>query len=206
MVKDGGDKKLRILAAADLHGSSSIAEKLAEKAEKNKVDLVVLAGDIHGMFEGERVIEPFKKRHQKVIFVPGNWDTSLEVSMLKDIHKIKNIDGYYVNYNGVDIIGVGNPDFDLSLENKKIFDKIKKNFDRIRAKDNRKILVSHMHAKGTKAEFSGIKGSKILREAIERFKPDVFISAHIHEAEGIEEKIGKTKVVQVGRSGKVIEI
>ena len=68
------------------------------------------------------------------------------------------------------------------------------------------MIISHLHAQGTKAEFSGFPGSKALRKAIEYFQPDVFLQAHIHEAEGIEEKIGKTKVFNVGRRGRIIEI
>ena len=200
-------EKLRILAAADIHGSKDIAEKLAEKAAKNKVDLVVLAGDLHGIFGGgEDVIEPFKKRKQKVIFVPGNWDTTEEVNLIKKKHGIKNIDGYYVNYKGVDIVGFGNPDFKLAPDEKKTLEKLGKNFEKIKNKKGKKILVSHLHAAGSKAEFSGVPGDVGLRKAIEYFQPDILISAHIHEAEGIEEKIGKTKVIQVGRRGKIIEI
>ena len=39
-------KKLRILAAADIHGDTGLAEKLAEKAKKEHVDLVILCGDL----------------------------------------------------------------------------------------------------------------------------------------------------------------
>ena len=63
-------------------------------------------------------------------------------------------------------------------------------------------MVTHMHAQGTKSEFSGIEGSRSIRRAIEKFQPDFLIHSHIHEAEGIEEKIGKTKVINVGRKGK----
>ena len=45
-----------------------------------------------------------------------------------------------------------------------------------------------------------------VREAIERFQPDLALCGHVHEAEGIEEKIGKTKLINVGRQGKIIEI
>jgi len=205
--KDGHDK-LRILAAGDLHGSRDLAQKLSDKAKKEKVDLVILAGDLHGMISDstDSMIEPFKKAHQKVVFVPGNWDSSLEVNTLKEIHKIKNIDGYYVTYKGVDIVGIGNPDFKLSPDEKKTFEKLKKNFDRIRTKTGKKILVSHLHAAGTNAEISGIRGDMGLRKAVEYFHPDILISSHIHEAEGIEDKIGKTRVIQVGRKGTVIEI
>jgi Icc-related predicted phosphoesterase len=58
----------------------------------------------------------------------------------------------------------------------------------------------------SKSEFSGIPGSKGLRKAIEKFQPDVFISGHIHETEGVSEKIGKTRVYNVGRKGRIIEL
>jgi Icc-related predicted phosphoesterase len=32
------------------------------------------------------------------------------------------------------------------------------------------------------------------------------ICSHIHEAAGIEEKLGKTKVINVGTEGKIIEV
>lgn len=199
------ERKLKILAAGDFHGNSAIAEKLAEKAQKNKVDLVVLLGDIHGMSNVSKgLIGPFKKRNQKVVFVPGNWDTSFETNMLENIYEIKNIDRHYANYGDIGIIGVGNPDFQLSLNEEKTFKKLKKDFETSKAK--KKILISHMHAAGTKSEFSGFPGSRALRRAIKEFKPDLFLSAHIHEAEGIEEKIGKTRIVNVGRKGKILEI
>jgi putative phosphoesterase len=200
-------KGLRILAAGDLHGSERIAKTLAEKAKKEKVDLVVLAGDLHGSLLGSgEVILPFKKAKQKVVFVPGNWDSSLEVDILRYEHGIKNLDAYYVSYNGVDIVGFGNPDFDLFPSKSAVFRKLNKNFERIKTKSGKKILVSHLHAAGTKAEKFGFEGNQGLREVVEKFQPDVLISAHIHEAEGIEDLIGKTKVFQVGRKGKIIDV
>ena len=200
------DEKLRILAAGDFHGSVELAKKASDKAKREKVDLVVLAGDIHGAIEGVDVLAPFRKAKQKVVFVPGNWDTSKEAALLRGVHGMKNLDGYYVNYKGVDIVGIGNPDFELVLDEKKARKKLKNVFEKIKTKGGKKILVSHVHAAGTKSEFSGFAGSKALREAIDKFKPDVFISGHIHEAEGIEEVIGKTLVVNVGRRGKVLEV
>ncbi len=198
--------KLRILAAGDFHGSVELAKKASDKAKREKVDLVVLAGDIHGAIEGVDVLAPFRKAKQKVVFVPGNWDTSAEAGLLRNVHGMKNLDGYYVNYKGVDIVGLGNPDFELELDEKRAAAKLNSIFEKIKTKKGKKILVSHVHASGTKSEFSGFKGSKALRSAIDKFKPDVFISGHIHEAEGIEEKIGKTRVFNVGRRGRVLEI
>lgn len=199
-------EKLRILAAGDLHGSRDLAEKLAKKAKKEKVDLVVLAGDIHGPVEDSKgLIGPFLKRKKKVVFVPGNWDTSIEAASIRNIYDIKNLDGYYVNYNGVSILGVGNPDFELEMDDKKAWEKLKRNFEKISV-GNKKVLVSHVHPHGGKAEFSGFPGSKALRKAIDKFKPDLVIASHVHEAEGIEEMIGKSRVIQVGRRGRVVEV
>jgi len=193
---------VKILAAADLHGDIGIARKLSAKARKGKVDLVVLAGDVYGYMEGdEKILEPFNKAKQKVVFVPGNWDSREESEILK--RGAKSIHNYYVTYGDVGVMGIGSQDWKMELD-KGDLEEIKKNFERMKPK--KKILVSHLHAQGTKAEFSGIPGDKILKKAVKDFKPDLLISAHIHEAEGIEDKIGKTRVVQVGRKGKILEI
>jgi Icc-related predicted phosphoesterase len=63
-----------------------------------------------------------------------------------------------------------------------------------------------MHPLGSKSEFSGFKGSKSIKKAIHEFNPDILLHSHIHEAAGIEGKIGKTKVINVGRKGKIIEL
>ena len=195
-------KKLKILAAADLHGNVDIAKRLSKKAKRGKVDLVVLAGDIYGYTKGDgKILEPFRKANQRIVFVPGNCEFDEECAMLA--RDGKSIHNYYVTYKEVGIAGVGSPNWKLSLD-KEDLENIKKNFKRMKAK--KKVLVSHLHAKGTGAEFSGVAGDTILRKAVEYFKPDLLIAAHIHESEGIEDKIGKTKVVQVGRCGKILEI
>lgn len=195
-------RKLKILAAADLHEDLNIAKKLSKKAKKEKVDLVVLAGDIYGYSKGNgKILEPFRNAGQKIFFIPGNCESNEECAMLA--RDGKSIHNYYVTYKGVGIAGIGNPNWKLSLDEEDL-ENIKRNFERMKAK--KRILVSHLHAKETKAEFFGIPGDKILRKAVEYFKPDLLIAAHIHEGEGIEDKIGKTKVVQVGRRGKILEI
>lgn len=199
------EKKLKILAAGDLHGDTGLGKRLAKQAKKERVDLVILAGDLHGAVEGVDIIEPFKKEKQKVVFVPGNWDFDVEVETAKAKHGVKNLDNYYVTYNGVGIAGIGNPNFQLHIDEAQAFDNVRKNFERMKG-PRKKILVSHLHAAGTRADYFGFPGSRGLRKAIEEFGPDVFIAAHIHEAEGIEEKIGKTRVIQVGRKGKIFEV
>jgi len=119
-------KKLKILAAADLHGSLDIAKILATKGEQEKVDLVVLAGDLSGYHEmNENILEPFNKIGQKVLFVPGNWDFDEECEVLREGGK--SIHNYYVTYKGVGIVGIGSPNWKMSLDSKD-FERMKKSF------------------------------------------------------------------------------
>jgi uncharacterized protein len=193
---------MKILAAGDFHDNKRAVERLAKKALDEKVDLILLTGDIHSYTVGDdSIMDPLRKTKKKILFVPGNCENNEEYQKLKE--SAKSIHGYYVTYHGVGIAGIGSPDWTLSHDEED-FALIERQFKKMKPK--KKILVSHLHAKGTKAEFSGVEGEKVLRKAIDKFHPDLFIAGHIHEAEGIEEKIGKTKVIQVGRKGRIIEI
>ena len=198
------NKKLRILAAGDIHGDTKLTARLAEKAEREKVDLVILAGDITSPIDTNNLIKPFKERNQKVLLIPGNWDSIATTDFLAEMYGMKNIHGYAVRYKGVGIFGAGGA-IGFGSSEKELFDTLKKGNSALKDM-KKKIMVTHMHAKGTKSELSGFEGSRSIRKAIEQFKPDILIHSHIHEAEGIEDKIGNTRIINVGRKGRIIEI
>ena len=53
---------MKILASGDIHGDTKLAEALADKAEKENVDLVILAGDITFADQSTKnIIGPFEK-------------------------------------------------------------------------------------------------------------------------------------------------
>ena len=198
-------KKFRILAASDVHGDSIATKKLAEKAAKENVDLVVLAGDLTGLVETDNLLKPFVDKKQKVVFVPGNWDSTNVCEFLSKLYGMKNIGNHYVKFGDIGVFGIGSPDGQLEIDDKKAFLNLKKEFEKIKDLE-KKIMVSHLHAANTKAEFSGIRGNQGIRKAIEEFQPDIFLSGHIHEAEGLSERIGKTRVYNVGKKGRIIEL
>jgi Icc-related predicted phosphoesterase len=72
----------------------------------------------------------------------------------------------------------------------------------------KKILVSHVHPSGTDFESLSkfVKGSTGLRYAIEKIEPDLVLCSHIHEAEGVEEMIGKSRVVCVGKKSRIFDL
>lgn len=202
------NKKIKILAAGDFHGDVSLAKKLAEQAEKENVDLVILNGDIVEDNSPLGIIGPFVEKKKRVFMVPGNHETIATADFLAEMYNITNLHGYYVRYKDVGLFGCGGANVGLTqLTDEEIFDTLKKGFERVKDMP-KKIMVTHIHPADTIMEkFSQfVQGSKGLKKAIETFKPDLLICGHVHEAEGIEEKIGKTLVMNVGKKGKVFEI
>ncbi len=203
------DHKLRILAASDFHGSELVSKDLAKKAEKEKADVVVIAGDIldFGKY-AKNVIRPFVEKNEKVVFVPGNHDTEDAVEEFVKNYHIKNIHGNYAVFGDVGFFGCGGslmPLFPYMMTEEEIYDKLKKGYGKIKNKP-KKVMITHVHPSGGLVEKFSFPGSKSVRRAIDRFKPDVHICGHIHELEGVEEKIGKTVSVSVGKRGKIIEV
>ena len=182
---------------------------MAERAKKEHVDLVVLCGDIT-QADGptDNLIGPFKKLNEKVLLIPGNHEPVATANFLAELYDVKNIHGYSVKYKDVGIFGAGGANIGLfQMDEKEIFGLLKKGFDKIKYL-RKKIMVTHVHPTETKMEkFTKLfPGSSGVKKAIDMLKPDILFCSHVHEAEGIEEKIGKTKVINVGRKGKIIEI
>ncbi len=203
------EKKTKILAIGDIHGDTGLAERLAKKAEKEKVDLVILAGDITWLdqsFQG--IIGPFIKAKKQVLLIPGNHEPNSTINILTEMYpNTKNIHGYPHKIGDLGIFGAG---YDSSVgpflvEDEEIFKTLKKSHEKIK-NAKRKLMVTHALPAGSKAELFDSSGSKAVKKAIKEFKPDILISGHIHEAGGIEEKIGKTRVINVAKKPKIFEI
>jgi Icc-related predicted phosphoesterase len=200
---------MKILAAGDIHGDSRLAEKLAKKAKEENVDLVVICGDITQFEQStDNLMKPFVKRNEKVLIIPGNHESVATTDFLADFYGVTNLHGYSIRAGEVGLFGCGGANIGIhQLSEKEIYDLLKKGHDKIR--DLRKqIMVTHVHPSDTKMEkfTKFFPGSDGVKRAVKKFKPDILLCSHVHEAEGIEEKLGDTKVINVGKKGKIIEI
>ncbi len=201
-------KKFKLLAAGDFHGDKSAARKLADLAEKEKVDLVILNGDLVEEEDTSGIIGPFINKKKKVIILPGNHETIATTDFLAELYNVTNLHGYYIKFNDIGLFGCGGANIGLSqLSEDEIYETLKKGFEKVKDLP-KKIMVTHIHPSGTLMEnFSKfVKGSAGLKKAIDAFKPDILICGHVHEAEGIEELVGKTRVINVGKKGKIINL
>jgi len=201
---------MKILAAGDLHGDINAAKKLAEKAKKQDVDLVILSGDLTlNEISTKGLIGPFKKVHKKVLVIPGNHESAATTASLAEIYDIEDLHGYSVKVGDVGLFGAGSANIGIfQLDEKELYDLLERGFKNVQA-SKKKIMVTHCHPEYTLMAKMGSKfipGSKGVARAIKKFQPDIAICSHAHEAEGIEEKIGKTQLINVGKRGKIIEI
>lgn len=203
-------KKTKILAASDVHGDKKTIKKLAEKAKKENVDLVVLAGDLT-FFEqsAEGIIGPFKKINKKVLLIPGNHETIATADFLAEMYHpgTYNIHGYSIKFHDVGFFGFGGTS-KHEVPGKDIKEVLEETFEDIK-KLRKKILITHIHPSHERFEKLGMMGDEAtdaLKESIEKLKPDIVISGHMHEFEDMETKIGKTIIHSIGKKGKVIEV
>jgi len=203
------EKKTRILAIGDIHGDTKLVKKLAKKAKDEKVDLVILAGDLTlAEISTKNLIGPFAKEKKQVLVIPGNHESVATTDFLTEMYHpyTKNIHGYSLRKGEIGIFGAGGADIGINnVRERELFSLLEKGHHGV--KDSKlKIMVTHMHPKGSIGEIFGFPGSSAITKAIKKFKPDILIDAHIHEAGGLVEKIGKTQVINVSRSAAIFEI
>ncbi len=199
---------MKILAAGDIHGDISHAKKLAEQAEKEGVDLVILSGDLTLSESSTKgLLGPFAQKGKKVVLIPGNHESLATADFLAEVYGASNLHGYSIAFKDVGLFGCGSANIGIfQLPEKEVYGLLKKGFTKIKSM-KKKIMVTHVHPEGTLMGKLGMfPGSQAIRKAIEQFKPDIAICSHVHEAEGIEETIGNTRLINVGKKGKIIEV
>lgn len=198
---------MKILALSDVHGDQLFIREMAEKGAREKVDLVILAGDLvgdDGNVNG--LIGPFKEKGLEVAVIPGNHEGLAEVGFLTEKYGIKNLHGYVIKVGDVGIFGCGYADIGIhQLSERQFFETLKKAHDSLKGV-KKKLMVTHVQPSDSIIGLGVFPGSIGVRKAIEEFKPDVHICGHIHETHGIEEVIGSTRVINVGKLGKIIEL
>jgi Icc-related predicted phosphoesterase len=203
---------MKILAASDIHGDVGAAKKLAAKAKKEKVDLVILAGDLSIFGNGlEGLLKPFSDAEKKVAIIPGNHDSEADLFMLKKRYPdiLYDLHNYAFKVGDVGFFGCGLANIGPNeLSEAEIKKRIENSFKYIKDA-KRKVLVVHVPPYKTKLDVIGRDvnvGSTAVREMIEKFKPENCICGHIHETFNLEDKLGNTTVINAGPKGKIIDV
>ncbi|ODS39611.1 MAG: hypothetical protein A7315_10715 [Candidatus Altiarchaeales archaeon WOR_SM1_79] len=200
---------MRVLCIADIHGDMGNIPGAAKFAKRNDIECVFIAGDfsrgIGDMNENRRDVEYVLKTFKdfRVFCIPGNCD-SREIPGVFDEYGV-NFHEKVMIIEGITFICLGgsNPTpfktpFELSED--EIYGKLKSTADEVDTAEF--IVMSHFPPKDTACdEIQGgfHVGSEALRRFIEEYSPKLAVSSHIHENGGREDKVGDTKIANIGR-------
>ena len=200
---------MKILAFTDTHGSLLALKRIEQKTKTQNPDLLVCAGDIsifeHGIVG---IMRRLNRLNKKIVIIHGNHEDNITFIRLSKIFKnMIFIYKKYFIYDDLLFLGYGGGGFSIT---DKEFDKTTIKFKKIikNNKDKKIILVTHAPPYKTRLDklVQGHSGNKSIRHFVERNKIDLLICGHLHENFGKEDKIKKTKVINPGPFGKIVEI
>jgi len=196
----------RCLIFSDIHNDAAALKRLMDI----EADYYFCAGDLvtfqRGFKEMGEIIRP---RAARLYMLPGNHETEQDIADFCDAFSCTNFQGKMLNIGKVNFAGLGysNPtpfntpgEFTEEELARRLSD-----FDKL----DPLVMICHAPPLNTRLDrvHEGLHaGSSAIREFIERRQPRDFFCGHIHEAEGVVEKIGMTRAMNVGKAGYLLEL
>lgn len=194
---------MKIISLTDIHGRVQAADRIA--AELRAADLVILPGDLTTFGkrdEATRIVDAVRAHNPNVLAVMGNCDCPEVEQYLTEeglcLHRT------HKRVNGVVFAGLGGSlKCPIPTLNEWTEEQVAEHLDAAlqgAPADVPLVLVSHQPARDTITDLAGNGahvGSTAVRAFIERRKPVLCLSGHIHEAQGID-NIGPTTLVNPG--------
>jgi Icc-related predicted phosphoesterase len=194
---------VKLLAFSDLHRDVEQARLLVESARA--ADVVIAAGDFASIHRGlEETIEALRPIDKPVLLVPGNNETEDALrEACQGWGAATVLHGEARELNGVGFFGLGGGvpvtpwdwSFDLTEDEAE---------SQLAGCADEDVLVVHSPPKGY-VDGRNLGSEAVLR-AIERTQPQLAVCGHIHESWGEEATIGRTRVVNLGPEGTLLDI
>lgn len=176
---------MRIYAIADIHAKPGILEKITRVAQKEPLDLIILAGDITQYFFPLKTLNALSGINTPIFAVLGNSDLFCSRALIRKHGKIRLLNNNPLKFNSIPFIGLNGTIplpfvSKISLNESGIFKKIKP----FVTPDT--ILVAHPPPRGLcdKVGQRISAGSFLFRHFIENHPPLMVICGHIHEEAG----------------------
>lgn len=197
---------MRVLAVSDIHGRVLNVERLGRHLEREgfRPDVVLVAGDIthfQGAREAIRVLSKVRDvAGCSVLFVPGNCD-SPELLELGGIGEgIVNIHSRGVTIGNYTFYGIGGGSISPFHTLIEFSDDAFRDF-LLRAEmysgSGELVIVTHQPIYGFFDDVNGRIGSRAFAEYLERRRPLLWVTGHVHENSGWL-RFGRTTIVHPG--------
>jgi Icc-related predicted phosphoesterase len=197
---------LKLQIFSDIHNDWSTLERLLTV----EADYYISAGDQVSWGKGlERCGEILRTRGDKVYVLPGNHESADQIAAmcarygLHDLHERHLTVGQWkvagLGYSGPTPFNTPGEYTESQLA------------DRLERFAELKPLALICHAPPFETQLDRVRpglhaGSTSVRKFIEKYQPEYFFCGHIHEAQGVEISIGKTRARNVGKSAYLLEL
>jgi uncharacterized protein len=197
---------VKLLIFSDIHNDWKALERLLSV----DADYYIAAGDQVTWAKGfERCGEILQTRGEKVYVLPGNHESADDVAAMCARHGLHNFHERHFSIGRWQVAGLGYSSptpFNTPGEYSE-----HQLADRLQRFAELDPLVLICHAPPYETPLDLIRpglhaGSRSVREFIEQHQPPYFFCGHIHEAEGVETRIGKTRAWNVGKKGHLLEL
>ena len=197
---------LRLLIFSDIHNNWKTLEHLLSV----EADYYIAAGDQVTWSKGiERCGEILQARGDKVYVLPGNHESADRVAGMCARYGLHNFHERHFQVGKWYVAGLGYSSptpFNTPGEysEPQLADRLQRF-----AELEPLVLVCHAPPYGTPLDRirEGLHaGSTAIRDFIQKYQPDYFFCGHIHEAEGVSIRIGRTQAWNVGKAGYLLEL
>lgn len=198
-----------MVVIGDIHNDAESIINFLDKLSALNFEVIICPGDFIDVAPkgftakeiGSLIIEELRAFKKPIVAVPGNLDGNI-LSLLEDEKISIHGKGKIIGDVGFYGFGGARTPFQTSLEpsEEQIENGLRNGFEEIK-NAKYKIQVTHIPPINTNIDrlYTGAHvGSEAVRKFIEKNKPNVAVSAHVHEARGID-NLAETKLLNAGR-------
>jgi uncharacterized protein len=197
---------LKVLVFSDIHNDWRALERLLAI----EADVYIAAGDQVSWSKGlDRCGEILQSRGDRVYVLPGNHETAAQVAAMCDRFGLHSFHEQRIQLGRWHVAGLGYSGptpFDTPGEYTEAT--LAEKLEAFAGLDPL-VLVCHAPPYGTALDQIGPgrhAGSTAVRDFLAKAAPAYFFCGHIHEAEGVSVELGKTRAVNVGKKGYLLEL
>ena len=197
---------VKLLIFSDIHSNHKALERLMD----TEADYYFAAGDLvnwaRGLETCGKIMQP---RGGKVFVLPGNHESAPQIASFCAEFGFHNFHEQIIHIGQHHIAGLGYSSptpFDTPGEYSEA--ELAARLARFESLSPL-VLICHAPPYGTALDRvrDGVHaGSHSIRDFVDRHHPEYLFCGHIHEAEGVEIVLGKTKALNVGKRGYLLEL
>ena len=197
---------MKLLIFSDIHSNHKALERLMD----TEADYYFAAGDLvnwaRGLDQCGKIMQP---RGERVFVLPGNHESAPQIATFCAQFGFHNFHEQTIRIGQHHVAGLGYSSptpFNTPGEysEAELAERLVR-FESLKPL----VLICHAPPHGTALDRvrDGVHaGSRSVRDFVDRQQPDYLFCGHIHEAEGVEIALGKTKAVNVGKRGYLLEL